>query len=205
MARLAADGVSLTVTLVIFGPSRSGKSSLLRGVHDRLGDGPGTVRMADATPFSPLDWLAIDLGVIGGRNATVHLYAVPGLAAYDSTRRLLLSQADGVVFLADSQGSRLEANLDALRQLQDHVLAREGDMRELPMVFLYTKQDLPSDLVLPLAALDEALNFRNAPSFTGDALRGAGVREALQAALTLVLRRLAVTAEPPDVAGVGAG
>lgn len=63
-------------------------------------------------------------------------------------------------------------------------------MRELPMVFLYTKQDLPSDMVLPPAVLDEALNFRGLPSFAGDALRGIGVREALQGVLTLVLRRL---------------
>lgn len=186
----AVDEGALKVTLVLFGPPRSGKSSMLRGVHDRLGDGRGAVSAADATRFIPLDWLKMDLGVIGGRNATVHLYAVPGIASSDSTRRLLLNQADGVIFLADSQGSRLEENLDALRQLQDHVVAREGDMRELPMVFLYTKQDLPSDMVLPPAVLDEALNFRGLPSFAGDALRGIGVREALQGVLTLVLRRL---------------
>lgn len=198
MTRVPSDGKALRATLVVFGPPRSGKSAMLRGVHDRLGDGRAAVSAADATRFIPLDWLEMDLGVIGGRDATVHMYAVPGPASHGSTRRLLLSQADGVIFLADSQGSRLEENLDALRQLQDLVVARDGDMRDLPMVLLYTKQDLPSDMVLPVAALDEALNFRGVPSFAGDALRGTGVREALQAVLTLVLRRLTAQPGPTD-------
>ena len=190
MATLSADGTALTVTIVVFGASRSGKSAMLRGIHERLGTGRGTVTTDDPARFVPVDWLSLDLGMIGGRHASVLLYAVPGLTAYDPTRRMLLNGADGVIFLADGQAVRLEENVEAVRILREHLGARDATgSQDIPMVYFYTKQDLPEELLLPADVLGDALGVRDAPVFAGDAVRGVNVREALQAALTLVLRR----------------
>ncbi len=199
MAQLSADGTALTITVVVFGPSRSGKSALLRSVHERLGGGKGAIAEPDAARFVPLDWLPLDLGMIGGRHATVLLYAVPGLTAYDMTRRMVLSAADGVIFLADSQAVRLDENVEALRILREHLAARDDQaMSNVPIVYVYTKRDLPEELLLPREVLDNALRIGGSPTFAGDVLRGTSVREALQATLTLVLRKFVVSAEPGD-------
>jgi signal recognition particle receptor subunit beta len=197
MAQLSADGTALTITVVVFGPSRSGKSAMLRSVHQRVGGARGSVTAPGTEQFVPLDWLPLDLGVIGGRHATVLLYAVPGLTAYDTTRRMVLNGADGVIFLADSQAIRLDENVEALRILRDHLAARDDEAASnVPIVFVYTKRDLPDELLVPREVLDNALRVGGSPTFAGDVLRGTGVREALQATLTLVLRRFAVSAEP---------
>src|SRR5690349_12215231 len=114
MAQLSADGSELTVTVVVFGASRAGKSAMIRAIHDRLGSAGGAVVADDPTRFVPVEWLRLDLGMIGGRKAAVLLYGVAGMNAYDPTRRMLLSSADGVIFIADSQASRLDENLGSL-------------------------------------------------------------------------------------------
>jgi hypothetical protein len=201
VARLDPDGGRLHTTLVVMGPRRAGKSTLLRTVRDHVpadrlrratGDGPLTPLDGDAL----LDWLPLDLGRIGGRLVAVDLYAVSGSRAYDTTRRLLLQDADGLLLVLDSQAARLDDNLAALRELQDELLDRDGDLRDIPRVFCYGKQDLPEELVLTREVLDEALNFRGAPSFAADLLGGEGVLEALHALVTLTLRRLGPAPQP---------
>lgn len=194
MARVHMERQELSATMVVFGAARTGKSSILRCIHDRVA--PERVQAASlgAPPggLPLLDWLPLDLGVVAGWRTRVHLYAVPSDRIGDATRRLVLADTDGVLFAADSQASRLAENVDALRALRDQLLDRVGDARELPMVFMYTKQDLPGELILTRDALDEALNFRGAPSFRCDALRGNGVLESLHAGVTRMIRRLAV-------------
>lgn len=193
MAHLDEAARELTATLVVFGAARVGKSAMLRCVHDRVAPARLGDRFPLGTPPSGiplLDWLPLDLGVIGGWRARVNLYGVPAERHADTTRRLVLSDADGILFLADSQASRLAENLEALRALQGQLLDRAGDVRDVPMVFLYTKQDLPGEMILTPDRLGEALNFRSAPSFACDALRGVGVLEALHAGVTRMMRRL---------------
>ena len=84
----------------------------------------------------------------------------------------MLQGADGVVFVADSQARRFDDNLESLQNLQDNLLAQGVDVRQLPIVFQYNKQDLPGDLILSHEELDDALNFRAVPSFGADALHG---------------------------------
>jgi len=103
----------------------------------------------------------------------------------------VLQGADGVVFVADSQAQQLDENLESLQNLQSNLLEHGVDVRSLPLVMQYNKQDLPRELILAPADLDDALNFRGVPSFGADALHGAGVFETLKGISELVLKRLA--------------
>jgi signal recognition particle receptor subunit beta len=190
----------ITCKLVYCGPGRSGKTTNLQYVHGRVpahrrGDMVSLATHGDRTLF--FDFLPLDLGTISGFSTRFQLYTVPGQVYYAATRRLVLQGADGVVFVADSQARRFDENLESLQDLQDALLDQGVDARTFPMVFQYNKQDLPSELILPAASLDDALNFRGMPSHPADALRGSGVFETLRAISTLVLDRLASRSPVP--------
>lgn len=192
MARIDQDARTLRATLVLVGPRDAGSSSLLRTVRDRVPADrrPGDPARAGATADPLLDWLPIDLGTITGWRVRVDCYAVSSRTSYDTTRRLLLQEADGLMLVLDSQAGRLEDNLAALRAVQEQLLDRDGRVRDLPQVCCYTKQDLPEELILQPAALDATLNPRGAPSFAVRAVAGENVLESLHALVTLVMRRL---------------
>jgi hypothetical protein len=184
----------ITCKIVYYGPGRSGKTTNLQYIFGRVPE-PRRGRMVslathgDRTLF--FDFLPLDLGSISGFQTRFQLYTVPGQSYYNATRRLVLQGADGVVFVADSQARRFEENLESLQNLHENLLGQGVDVRQVPVVFQYNKQDLPPELVLDQAALDDALNFRAVPSFGADALHGAGVFETLKGISELVLRRLA--------------
>ncbi|PYP67148.1 MAG: gliding-motility protein MglA [Gemmatimonadetes bacterium] len=180
--------------IVYYGPGRSGKTTNLHYVYDRVPDSRrgqmvSLATQTDRTLF--FDFLPIDLGQISGFSTRFQLYTVPGQVYYNATRRLVLQGADGVVFVADSQAQQLDENLESLQNLQSNLLEHGVDVRSLPLVMQYNKQDLPRELILAPADLDDALNFRGVPSFGADALHGAGVFETLKGISELVLKRLA--------------
>ena len=184
----------ITCKIVYYGPGRSGKTTNLHYVYgqvpeERKGRMVSLATQTDRTLF--FDFLPLDLGTISGFTTRLQLYTVPGQVYYQATRKLVLQGADGVVFVADSQARRFDDNLDSLRNLQENLLEQGVDVRELPLVLQYNKQDLPGDLVLSREALDDALNFRSVQSFGADALHGSGVFETLKGISELVLRRLA--------------
>ncbi len=184
----------VTCKVVYYGPGRSGKTTNLQYVFekvpsDRRGGMVSLATQGDRTLF--FDFLPLDLGTVSGFAVRLQLYTVPGQSYYRATRKLVLHGADGVVFVADSQVRRLEENLESLRDLQENLLEQGVEPRGLPTVLQYNKQDLPADLIMTPAALDEALNFRSVPSFEADALHGTGVFETLKGVSSLVLRRLA--------------
>lgn len=184
----------ITCKIVYYGPGRSGKTTNLQYIFGRVpearrGRMVSLATHGDRTLF--FDFLPIDLGTISGFQTRFQLYTVPGQSYYNSTRKLVLQGADGVVFVADSQARRFDDNLESLQNLQENLLAQGVDVRSLPIVLQYNKQDLPSDLVLSHADLDDGLNFRSAPSFGADALHGSGVFETLKGISGLVLKRLA--------------
>ena len=184
----------ITCKIVYYGPGRSGKTTNLHYIYGRV---PETRRgrmvslatQTDRTLF--FDFLPIDLGQISGFATRFQLYTVPGQVYYNATRRLVLQGADGVVFVADSQARQLDENLESLQNLHSNLLELGIDIRTLPLVLQYNKQDLPRELVLAPAELDDALNFRDVPSFGADALHGQGVFETLKGVSERVLRRLA--------------
>src|SRR6202007_2036790 len=109
----------------------------------------------DRTLF--FDFLPIDLGQISGFATRFQLYTVPGQVYYNATRKLVLQGADGVVFVADSQVRQLDENIESLQNLQANVLEHGIDIRTLPMILQYNKQDLPRELILSQEEMDDAL------------------------------------------------
>lgn len=184
----------ITCKIVYYGPGRSGKTTNLHYVYGRVpevrrGRMVSLATQTDRTLF--FDFLPIDLGQISGFTTRFQLYTVPGQVYYNATRRLVLQGADGVVFVADSQARQLDENLESLQNLQGNLLEHGVDVRTMPLVMQYNKQDLPRELILQPAELDDALNFRGVPSFPADALHGEGVFETLKGISELVLKRLA--------------
>jgi signal recognition particle receptor subunit beta len=184
----------ITCKIVYYGPGRSGKTTNLHYIYGRVpearrGRMVSLATQTDRTLF--FDFLPIDLGQISGFSTRFQLYTVPGQVYYNATRRLVLQGADGVVFVADSQARQLDENIESLQNLQANLLEHGMDIRTVPVVLQYNKQDLPRELILTQAELDDALNFRSVPSFAGDALHGTGVFETLKGISELVLKRLA--------------
>ena len=136
------------------------------------------------------DFLPLDLGTISGFTTKFQLYTVPGQVYYQTTRKLVLQGADGVVFVADSQARQLEENIESFQDLHANLAEQGIDARAVPLVIQYNKQDLPRDLILTPAELNDALNFRGVPEFGADALHGPGVFETLRSISELVLKRL---------------
>jgi len=184
----------ITCKIVYYGPGRSGKTTNLHYIYARVPDSRrgrmvSLATQTDRTLF--FDFLPIDLGQISGFNTRFQLYTVPGQVYYNATRRLVLQGADGVVFVADSQARQLDENLESLQNLQSNLLEHGVDIRTMPLVMQYNKQDLPRELILSTADLDDALNFRGVQSFSADALHGVGVFETLKGVSEMVLKRLA--------------
>src|SRR5574341_236881 len=183
----------ITCKIVYYGPGRSGKTTNLQYIYqrvpdDRRGRMVSLATQTDRTLF--FDFLPLELGTISGFKTRFQLYTVPGQVYYNATRKLVLQGADGVVFVADSQARQLDENIESLQNLQENLLEQGVDIRGLPLVLQYNKQDLPRDLIVSHAELAEAINLRAWPSLTADAINGRGVFETLKAISEAVLRKL---------------
>ena len=187
----------ITCKIVYYGPGRSGKTTNLHYIYqqvprDRKGKMVSLATQTDRTLF--FDFLPLDLGMISGFSTRFQLYTVPGQVYYQTTRKLVLQGADGVVFVADSQARQLAENVESMQDLHSNLAENGIDARGMPLVIQYNKQDLPAEMILGVPGLEDALNFRGVPSFAADALHGAGVFETLRGISELVLRRLSATA-----------
>ncbi len=183
----------ITCKIVYYGPGRSGKTTNLHYIHgqvpsDRKGQMVSLATQTDRTLF--FDFLPIDLGSISGFTTRFQLYTVPGQVYYQTTRKLVLQGADGVVFVADSQQRQLHENIESLQDLHANLAEQGVDARTMPLVIQYNKQDLPPELIHTVPDLEEALNFRGVPSYSADALHGPGVFETLRGISEQVLRKL---------------
>jgi signal recognition particle receptor subunit beta len=192
----------ITCKIVYYGPGRSGKTTNLRFIHERLPAGRAgrMVSLAtegDRTLF--FDFLPVDLGVVAGFKTRFQLYTVPGQSYYAATRRLVLQGADGVVFVADSRRRQMDENIESFQDLHEHLAGHAVDPRHVPIVLQYNKQDLPRELAADPGELGDVLNFRGVPEFSADALRGVNVFETMRAACGAVLRRLT---EAPSASAV---
>ncbi|HRP08416.1 MAG TPA: hypothetical protein PLL69_08005 [Gemmatimonadales bacterium] len=191
MARIDDDSGRISATILVVGARDSGKSALLRSVRERVPPHRRRGDLDSGLPDPLLDWLALDLGRIGGWEIGADLFAVPTGDLGDATRALLYDECDGLLVVADSQAVRLDDNIAALSRLYDHLADRPGDRVEPPRVYCYGRQDLPEELLLTRDELDATLNRRSAPSFGADLVRGTGVLEALHALISAVVRGLA--------------
>jgi signal recognition particle receptor subunit beta len=145
--------------LVYYGPGLGGKTTNLEFVYGKVS--PSTrgklISLATETERTLFfDFLPVDLGTIRGFRTRFHLYTVPGQVYYNASRKLILKGVDGVVFVADSQRDRAEANLESMQNLYDNMAAYGYDLTSMPFVIQYNKRDLPN--AAPLAELQEMLN-----------------------------------------------
>ncbi len=134
------------------------------------------------------DFLPLSLGEIRGFKTRFHLYTVPGQVFYDASRKLILKGVDGVVFVADSQIERMEANMESLENLRDNLKEQGYDIEKIPLVMQYNKRDLPN--AAPSEDLSRILNYLKRPEFAATATNGFGVFDTLKEIAKLVLQEL---------------
>jgi signal recognition particle receptor subunit beta len=177
--------------LVYYGPGLGGKTANLQWIYDHVGTGQKGKMISLATETDRtlfFDFLPLDLGTVRGFKARFHLYTVPGQVFYESSRRLILKGADGVVFVADSQTDRLDANLETLENLQEHLKGHSLNFVTIPYVLQLNKRDLPN--VLPIKELVKELRQKEEPIVEAVAIKGHGVFETLKELARLVLAEL---------------
>jgi mutual gliding-motility protein MglA len=191
--------------IVYYGPGLCGKTTNLQYIYQRTApDSKGKmISLATETERTLFfDFLPLSLGEIRGFKTRFHLYTVPGQVFYDASRKLILKGVDGVVFVADSQIERMEANLESMDNLRTNLAEQVGyDLDKTPFIVQYNKRDLPN-----AASLDElrkALNPRGLPDFEATATTGVGVFETLKAIARLVLQEIKKGAEAGPVAPGG--
>jgi signal recognition particle receptor subunit beta len=134
------------------------------------------------------DFLPIDLGEVRGFKTRFHLYTVPGQVYYNASRRLILKGVDGLVFVADSQASRAEANIEAMHNLYENLETYGYELDKIPFAIQYNKRDMPG--VLSMADLRAQINPLGVPDFEGIATKGQGVFETLSSVSKLVVQSL---------------
>jgi signal recognition particle receptor subunit beta len=177
--------------IVYYGPGLGGKTTNIQFVYDRTaGNAKGKLislaTETDRTLF--FDFLPIELGTIRGFRTRFHLYTVPGQVFYDASRKLILKGVDGVVFVADSQEARMDANVESVRNLRENLRENGYDIRTIPYVLQLNKRDLPT--AVPTAELVRALRLRNEPVYEAVAPKGLGVFDTLKSVVKLVLMDL---------------
>ncbi|MBW8005905.1 MAG: GTPase domain-containing protein [candidate division NC10 bacterium] len=177
--------------LVYYGPGLCGKTTNLQYIYKKVE--PGTkgklISLATETERTLFfDFLPLELGTVRGFKTRFHLYTVPGQIFYEASRKLILKGADGVAFVADSQIDRVEANIQSLADMNQHLREQGIDPERISLVMQYNKRDLAK--VVPVDELQKALNPRNLPWFEAIAPEGQGVFETLKALAKSVLQEL---------------
>ncbi|MEW6365277.1 MAG: GTPase domain-containing protein [Acidobacteriota bacterium] len=177
--------------IVYYGPGLCGKTTNLQYIYDKThpnakGRLISLATETDRTLF--FDFLPLDLGTVRGFKTRFHLYTVPGQVFYDASRRLILKGVDGVIFVADSQEERREANIESLQNLDINLKSQGFDLMAIPYVLQLNKRDLPS--AAPAQVLAAELMKKGEPVIEAVAPQGLGVFETLKATVKLILVEL---------------
>ena len=177
--------------IVYYGPGLGGKTTNLEYVYEKVA--PTTrgklISLATETERTLFfDFLPVDLGTIRGFKTRFHLYTVPGQVFYDASRKLILKGVDGVVFVADSQMERLDANVESMHNLYENLAQYGLDLRNIPFVIQYNKRDLPNGA--SVEELQASLNPLGVPAYEAVATRGVGVFDTLKAVSKQVIKSL---------------
>jgi signal recognition particle receptor subunit beta len=177
--------------LVYYGPGLGGKTTNLQFIYAKTSPEAKGKMISLATETERtlfFDFLPLSLGDIRGFKTRFHLYTVPGQVFYDASRKLILKGVDGVVFVADSQVERMEANIESLDNLRQNLTEQGYNLDKLPYVIQYNKRDLPN--AASMQELREMLNPTHVPEFEACATTGVGVFETLKAIAKAVLTEL---------------
>ena len=177
--------------IVYYGPGLCGKTTNLQYIYGKTnpelkGKMISLATETERTLF--FDFLPLALGQIRGFKTRFHLYTVPGQVFYDASRKLILKGVDGVVFVADSQIERMEANIESLDNLRINLTEQGYDLDKITCVIQYNKRDLPNSAALE--EMQQLLNPKGLPEFEACATTGQGVFETLKAVARGVLRDL---------------
>ncbi len=177
--------------IVFYGPGLCGKTTNLQWIYKKTNpDSKGKmISLATETERTLFfDFLPLALGEIRGFKTRFHLYTVPGQVFYDASRKLILKGVDGVVFVADSQIERMEANIESFENLRSNLAEQGYNMDKVPLIIQYNKRDLPN--IALIEEMRKALNSRNVPDFEAVASEGTGVFDTLKAIAKLVIMQL---------------
>ena len=179
--------------IVYYGPGLCGKTTNLQYIYDKTNPAAkgkliSLATETDRTLF--FDFLPLELGTVRGFKTRFHLYTVPGQVFYDASRKLILKGVDGVIFVADSQNERMDANLESVDNLHINLKSQGYDLMTIPYVLQLNKRDLPN--VVPIEEMKRQLMRKNPqePVFEAVAARGNGVFETLKGVAKLVLSEL---------------
>ncbi len=181
----------INLKIVYYGPGMSGKTTNLEYIHTKLdpsltGELVSLKTKEDRTIF--FDFMQIEVGRIKGKKPKFNLYTVPGQVYYASSRKVILNGVDGIVFVADSQPHRMEANIETLLDLESNLKTDGHSLEKFPWVIQFNKRDLPG--AAPMDALERKLNFFNVPTFEGIAVKGDGVFNTLKSVINLVVQKV---------------
>ncbi len=181
----------INVKIVYYGPGLCGKTTNIQYIYDKVSpDTKGKlITLAtemDRTLF--FDFLPLELGTVKGFRTRFHLYTVPGQVYYDASRKLILRGVDGIIFVADSQKSRYDANIESVYNLHENLGEYNLKLDEIPYAIQYNKRDLPD--IISVDDLEQELNPQHFPSFEAVAVTGVGVFDTLKAVAKSVLRNL---------------
>ena len=177
--------------IVYYGPGLCGKTTNLQWIYDKTNPNAkgkliSLATETDRTLF--FDFLPLELGTVRGFKTRFHLYPVPGQVFYDASRKLILKGVDGVIFVADSQEERMDANVEALDNLVTNLKSQGYDFNTIPYVLQFNKRDLPT--AMPVEDMKKILARRNEPIVEACAAKGIGVFETLRAVAKVVLQEL---------------
>jgi mutual gliding-motility protein MglA len=177
--------------VVYYGTGLGGKTTNLEYVHSRVdpetrGKMISLATETDRTLF--FDFLPVDLGEVRGFKTRFHLYTVPGQVYYNASRKLILKGVDGIIFVADSQAHRSEANIEAMHNLYENLESYGYDLEKIPFVIQYNKRDLPE--IMTVEQLREQLNPGGVPDHEAVAIKGTGVFETLKEVSKMVVKNL---------------
>ena len=191
MSFINVPGREIKCKIVYYGPGLCGKTTNLQFIYTHTNPNAKGKMISLATETERtlfFDFLPLSLGEIRGFKTRFHLYTVPGQVFYNASRKLILKGVDGIVFVADSQIDRMEANLESLENLSENLNEQGYDILTIPMVIQFNKRDLP--YVASVAEMRELINQRALPEFEAVAPRGLGVFETLKAIAKLVFLEL---------------
>jgi signal recognition particle receptor subunit beta len=177
--------------IVYYGAGLGGKTTNLQHIYKTTAEAQKGKMISLATETERtlfFDFLPLDLGTVRGFKTRIHLYTVPGQVFYDASRKLILRGVDGIVFVADSQEERMDANLEALDNLGTNLKEHNIDFAKLPYVLQLNKRDLPN--ILPVDQLTRELRKKNEPVMEAIAFQGNGVFETLKEIAKQVLTEL---------------
>ncbi len=177
--------------IVYYGAGLGGKTTNLQCIYQKTADQQKGKMISLATETERtlfFDFLPLELGSVRGFKTRIHLYTVPGQVFYDASRKLILRGVDGVVFVADSQKERMDANVEALDNLSDNLKEHGYDFKKIPYVLQLNKRDLPN--ALPVDTLKKELLRKNETVMEAVAFQGVGVFETLKEIARLVLVEL---------------